>query len=156
MRWISYSCVSRLLKWKEKRVRLRGVMRSLPKVSPIVSFPFVCVHRWIYFSLAVLEGGCDVDRTYAGPKLETLPGGKFGITHEFIHGMIQWFKEGKALPKRYVWEIILGAHEHFAKEESLVSVDLEEGVTCDVIGDVHGEYYHYLSPKLAAYHRFLG
>jgi serine/threonine-protein phosphatase 5 len=53
--------------------------------------------------------------------------------------MIEWFKDGKTLPKRYVWEIVLGAHEHFAKNESLVDVDLEAGVTCDVIGDVHGK-----------------
>lgn len=52
--------------------------------------------------------------------------------------MIQWFKDGKALPKRYVWEIVLGAHDHFVKEKSMVKVDVPEGVTCDVIGDVHG------------------
>lgn len=52
--------------------------------------------------------------------------------------MIDWFKAGKALPKRYVWEIVLGAHEWFSNEESLVEVNIEEGVTCDVIGDVHG------------------
>lgn len=52
--------------------------------------------------------------------------------------MIQWFKDGKTLPKRYVWEIVLGAYEQFAKEESMVEVRLEEGMTCDVIGDVHG------------------
>lgn len=71
--------------------------------------------------------------------MTSLDGGKkFGITAEFVSGMIEWFKAGKALPKRYVWEIILGAHAHFEKEESLVEVDLEEGMTCDVIGDVHG------------------
>lgn len=52
--------------------------------------------------------------------------------------MIQWFKDGKTLPKRYAWEIVIGAHDQFVKEESLVNVDIEEGVTCDVIGDVHG------------------
>lgn len=52
--------------------------------------------------------------------------------------MIQWFKDGKSLPKRYAWEIVLGAHAHFVKEESLVDVKLEEGMDCDVIGDVHG------------------
>lgn len=65
--------------------------------------------------------------------------GKYSITHAFIKGMIQWFKDGKTIPKRYVWEIVLGAHDHFAKNESLVDVDLEAGVTCDVIGDVHGK-----------------
>ena len=53
--------------------------------------------------------------------------------------MLAWFKEGKSLPRRYVWEIVLGAYSHFVKEESLVEVNLEEGMTCDVIGDVHGE-----------------
>jgi serine/threonine-protein phosphatase 5 len=84
-------------------------------------------------------GGCEVEKTYAGPKLP-FADGKYSITHEFVKEMIQWFKDGKALPKRYVWEIVLGAHEHFSKEESLVKVDLEEGVTCDVIGDVHGRH----------------
>jgi len=55
--------------------------------------------------------------------------------------MIQWFKDGKAIPRRYVWEIILGAYSHFATEESLVDLDLEEGVTVDVIGDVHGTFW---------------
>jgi serine/threonine-protein phosphatase 5 len=64
--------------------------------------------------------------------------GKFNITREFVDGMIHWFKDGKAIPKRYVWEIALGAFAHFSKEESLVEVKLEEGLTCDVIGDVHG------------------
>lgn len=39
---------------------------------------------------------------------------------------------------RYVWEIVLGAHQAFAQEESLVTLNIEEGMTCDVIGDVHG------------------
>ena len=60
------------------------------------------------------------------------------MTLTFLQSMIDWFKEGKNLPKRYVWEIVLGAHEQFAKEESLVNLDIAEGVTCDVIGDVHG------------------
>lgn len=53
--------------------------------------------------------------------------------------MIRWFKDGKTLPKRYVWEIALGAHRAFASEESLVEVAIEDGVTVDVIGDVHGK-----------------
>ncbi|KAJ7282984.1 phosphoprotein phosphatase [Mycena rebaudengoi] len=89
------------------------------------------------------EGGCDVEKNYAGPTLPQKDG-KFSITHEFVKEMIQWFKDGKTLPKRYVWEIVLGAHDQFAKEESLVEVDLPEGVTCDVIGDVHGQFYDML------------
>lgn len=79
-----------------------------------------------------------MDKSYTGPKLDTLAEGKYGISPPFIRSMIQWFKDGKALPRRYVWEIALGAHSHFVAEESLVKVDLEDGVTVDVIGDIHG------------------
>ncbi|OCH95131.1 protein phosphatase 5 [Obba rivulosa] len=92
----------------------------------------------------IAQGACEVDRDYTGPKLPVVEGGKFGINIQFIRDMIQWFKDGKALPKRYVWEILLGAQSHFAREESLVTLNLEEGMTCDVIGDVHGQFYDLL------------
>ncbi len=82
-----------------------------------------------------------MEKTYEGPKLETTDDGKYKITVEFIRSMIQWFKDGKTLPRRYAWEIVLGAHDHFAKEESLVDVKVENDVTIDVIGDVHGTIY---------------
>ena len=50
------------------------------------------------------------------------------------------FKEGKALPKRYVWEIALGAYSIFEKEPSLAELTLESGRSVDVIGDVHGMF----------------
>ncbi|PSR98912.1 hypothetical protein PHLCEN_2v4232 [Hermanssonia centrifuga] len=90
------------------------------------------------------EGGCDLDKTYDGPKLAVGEDGKYQINVEFIKGMIEWFKAGKTLPRRYVWEIVLGAHAHFAQEQSLVNLDLEDGMTCDVIGDVHGQFYDML------------
>ena len=79
-----------------------------------------------------------MEKTYEGPKLETTDDGKYKITIEFIRSMIQWFKDGNTLPRRYAWEITLGAHDHFVKEESLVDVKVENDVTIDVIGDVHG------------------
>ncbi|CAL1707379.1 unnamed protein product [Somion occarium] len=92
----------------------------------------------------IKEGGCEVDKTYAGPKLPVGTNGKFTINLDFIHAMIEWFKNGKTLPRRYVWEIAIGAQEHFVQEESLVTLDLKEGMTCDVIGDVHGQYWDML------------
>ena len=53
--------------------------------------------------------------------------------------MLNWFKDGKSLAKRYVWEIVLAAYDLFVAEESMVNVKLEDGVVCDVIGDVHGK-----------------
>ncbi|KZV73299.1 Metallo-dependent phosphatase [Peniophora sp. CONT] len=91
----------------------------------------------------MFAGGCFLDKGYAGP---TLPeqNGKYSITLDFVEGMIAWFKEGKTLPKRYVWEIVLGAYETFASEPSLVDVPVPEGTTIDVIGDVHGQLYDVL------------
>jgi len=52
--------------------------------------------------------------------------------------MIEAFKTGGKLPKRVVWEIILGVKAIVDKERSMVSRVVEEGVVCDIIGDTHG------------------
>lgn len=92
----------------------------------------------------IAEGACEVEKSYEGPKLETTEDGKFKITIEFVRSMMQWFKDGKSLPRRYAWEIVLGAHDHFVKEESLVDVKVDKGFTIDVIGDVHGQFFDVL------------
>ncbi|KAI0695456.1 phosphoprotein phosphatase [Cytidiella melzeri] len=92
----------------------------------------------------IAEGACDLDKTYDGPKLPTDDNGTYSISRDFIHKMIEYFKSGKTLPRRYVWEIVIAAHNAFIKEESMVTVNLEEGVDCDVIGDVHGQFYDML------------
>lgn len=55
------------------------------------------------------SGGCDLDKAYAGPKLPQDEDGKYTINLEFIKGMLEWFKEGKTLPRRsarfYTWPI---------------------------------------------------
>lgn len=91
------------------------------------------------------DGGCDLnDKTYAGPNLPVVAeaaAGKqptYGITKEFVEEMLEWFKSGKPLPKRYVWEIVLGCNAELEKEQSLTDMPLREGMTCDVIGDTHG------------------
>jgi hypothetical protein len=87
-----------------------------------------------------LLGEVTVPADYAGPRLEQDEDGTSKITLEFVRAMMQWFKDGKALPKRYVWEIIMGAYDIFRQEETLVNIPIPDGVTCDVIGDVHGEH----------------
>ena len=52
-------------------------------------------------------GGCDMDKTYMGPKLTQGEDGKYSISLEFIKGMLEWFKNGKPLPKRFVRMIVL-------------------------------------------------
>jgi len=52
--------------------------------------------------------------------------------------MIEAFKTGGKLPKRVVWEIILGVKGVVDTERSMVSRTVDEGVVCDIIGDTHG------------------
>ncbi|KAF9653816.1 protein phosphatase 5 [Thelephora ganbajun] len=93
----------------------------------------------------IADGGCELDKTYTGPQLpKDATTGKYTITLEFIREMMKLFKDGKALPKRYVWEITLGAYSVFEKEPSLVELILESGRSVDVIGDVHGQYFDVL------------
>ena len=87
-------------------------------------------------------GGCELDKAYTGLQLpKDATTGKYTITLEFIREMIKLFKDGKTLPKRYVWEIVLGAYSVFEKEPSLVGLTLESGKSVDVIGDVHGMHF---------------
>lgn len=53
--------------------------------------------------------------------------------------MIESFKSGGSkLPKRIVWEIILGVKAIVDNEKSMVERTVDEGVVCDVVGDTHG------------------
>jgi len=92
------------------------------------------------------DGSCALDASYTGPR-PTPPGphdedgenGRWTLTETFIKEMIEWFRAGKALPKRLVREIILAAQDVLKQESSLVEVDIEEGLMLDVMGDTHGE-----------------
>ena len=41
-----------------------------------------------------------MDKVYAGPVLPTTDDGKFTVNIEFVRKMIEWFKDGKSLPRR--------------------------------------------------------
>jgi serine/threonine-protein phosphatase 5 len=86
-------------------------------------------------------GGCEVDSSYTGPRLEKVQNGGYKITQDFVDSMLDWFKGGKALHRRFVWEIVLGCYSELFKEDSLTDLLLEQGVTCDVIGDLHGNIW---------------
>lgn len=72
------------------------------------------------------------------PIIPSDPNARYKPTKEFVEGMIESFKTGGKLPKRVVWEIILGVKDVVDKEKSMVERTVEEGVVCDVVGDTHG------------------
>lgn len=77
-----------------------------------------------------------VDSSYDGAKL----GDK--MTLEFIEDMIQRFKDGKKLAKKYVYQIIVAVMEIVKKEPTMVEHDVEEGHEITVCGDTHGRLNH--------------
>ena len=73
-----------------------------------------------------------VDSSYDGAKL----GDK--MTLEFIEDMIQRFKDGKKLAKKYVYQIIIAVMNIIKKEPTMVEHDVDEGHEITVCGDTHG------------------
>ncbi|POV96237.1 hypothetical protein PSHT_15265 [Puccinia striiformis] len=91
----------------------------------------------------ISEGACELDNSYTGPMLsKTEDGWKPSL--EFIQGMLEWFKAGKTLPKRWVYEIILGCQSVLLKEASMTEYTIPQNETCDVIGDTHGQFFDVL------------
>ncbi|EFP74060.2 protein phosphatase 5 [Puccinia graminis f. sp. tritici CRL 75-36-700-3] len=91
----------------------------------------------------ISEGACELDSSYAGPMLEKTGNG-WKPSLKFIEEMLEWFKAGKTLPKRWIYEIILGCYEILKKEASLTEYTIPKGETCDVIGDTHGQFFDVL------------
>lgn len=101
---------------------------------------------------AIAQNACEVESDYTGPKMNRPENGTYSISQDFVDAMLEHFKNGGKLPRRYVWEIVLGCASVCAQEESLVDVSIDEKVTIDVIGDVHGTALILLSaclPKLS-------
>jgi hypothetical protein len=71
---------------------------------------------------------------YDGAKLE----GK--MTVEFIDDMIERFKNGKKLAKKYAYQIIVAVMDIVKKEPTMVEYDVDEGHEITVCGDTHGAF----------------
>ena len=67
------------------------------------------------------------------------------ITPEFIEDMIDRFKTGKKLHKKYVYRIILAVKALVAAEPTMVEVSIPEGKTMTVCGDTHGQFFDLLN-----------
>ncbi|KEI40671.1 uncharacterized protein L969DRAFT_72019 [Mixia osmundae IAM 14324] len=88
-----------------------------------------------------LKTGMDIEASYAGPRLRTDSSGSPEITQSFLDQMVTFFKDGKVLPRRIAWQIVLGAYNALSKEPSLVETTISQGQHIDVLGDTHGQYW---------------
>lgn len=76
-----------------------------------------------------------VEADYDGVKLGN------EMTQEFIDDMTERFKNGKNLPKKYVYQIILAVKKLVYDEPTMVEVEIPEDVKLTVCGDTHGQYF---------------
>ncbi|KAI9049506.1 hypothetical protein LZ554_006535 [Drepanopeziza brunnea f. sp. 'monogermtubi'] len=76
-----------------------------------------------------------VEADYDGARLET------EMTAEFINDMLERFKTGKRLHKKYVYQIILAVKKIVYDEATMVEMEIEEDANLTVCGDTHGQFF---------------
>lgn len=74
-----------------------------------------------------------VDDQYDGVRLGN------EMTQEFIDDMIERFKNGKKIHRKYVFQIIKAVKELVYAEPTMVEIGVEQGKKLTVCGDTHGE-----------------
>ena len=63
---------------------------------------------------------------------------------DFVLEMVEAFKAGKKIHKRYAYVIILGALEHLRQLPNVVRIDVPQNEKFTVCGDVHGQFFDFL------------
>lgn len=81
--------------------------------------------------------GLDVDSIaiepdYDGVKLDDQ------MTQEFVDDMIERFKAGKKIHKKYVYQIIIAVKKIVYDEPTMVEMKISDDVKLTVCGDTHG------------------
>lgn len=61
------------------------------------------------------------------------------MTEEFITDMLERFKTGKLLHKKYVYQIIIAVKKIVYDEATMVEMEIDEGTKLTVCGDTHGK-----------------
>ncbi|EPE34558.1 Metallo-dependent phosphatase [Glarea lozoyensis ATCC 20868] len=79
-----------------------------------------------------------IDSAYDGVKLEK------EMTQEFIDDMIDRFKNGKKIHKKYVYQIIIAVKKIVYQEATMVEMKIPDDATMTVCGDTHGQYFDLL------------
>ena len=77
-----------------------------------------------------------VEDNYDGVRIEN------AMTQEFIDDMIQRFKDGKKIHRKYVFQIIKAVKDLVYNEPTMVEIGVESGKKLTVCGDTHGTYCH--------------
>ena len=73
-----------------------------------------------------------VDADYDGVKLGN------EMTLEFITDMLERFKTGKKIHKKYVYQIVIAVTKIVYEEATMVEMEIEDDAKLTVCGDTHG------------------
>ncbi|DAA77137.1 TPA_exp: Serine/threonine-protein phosphatase [Trichophyton benhamiae CBS 112371] len=79
-----------------------------------------------------------VDDSYDGVRLEDK------MTQEFIDDMINRFKNGKQIHKKYAFQIVKAVRDIVYNEPTMVEIGVEKGSKLTVCGDTHGQFFDLL------------
>jgi serine/threonine-protein phosphatase 5 len=82
--------------------------------------------------------GMVVEDSYDGVRLGD------AMTQEFVDDMIERFKMGKKLHRKYVFQIILAVKQIVYDEATMVEMHIEQDQKLTVCGDTHGQYFDLL------------
>jgi serine/threonine-protein phosphatase 5 len=84
--------------------------------------------------------GLDLDSMVVEPEYD---GARLGneMTPEFIDDMLERFKNGKKLHKKYVYQIVLAVKKIIYDEPTMVEMDIDDDVELTVCGDTHGQFF---------------
>jgi len=80
-----------------------------------------------------------IDANYDGAKLGN------EMTQEFIDDMIERFKDGKKLHRKYVYQILKAVRDLIYEEPTMVETSVKEGQQMTVCGDTHGQFFDLLN-----------
>ena len=73
-----------------------------------------------------------VDTDYDGVRLEN------EMTPEFINDMLERFKNGKKIHKKYVYQIVIAVQKIVYDEPTMVEMEIDSDAKLTVCGDTHG------------------
>lgn len=89
------------------------------------------------------EEGLDLAAMVVEPEYDGVHLGE-EMTQEFIDDMIQRFKNGKKIHKKFAYQIVINAKRIFKEEPTMPETTIAEGKKMTVCGDTHGQYFDLL------------
>lgn len=66
------------------------------------------------------------------------------MTQEFIDDMIERFKNGQKIHRKYVFQIVKAVRDIVYEEPTMVEMDIDQGTSLTVCGDTHGQFFDLL------------